>query len=136
MTTVEPAARQVPPEIASLLDAWVKKRGQHIFIHYSIGVVGILSSVAAAVDLYSRWAGLWSLISSSCIAFLAFGNPRKEYSKFARAVRVLYAAALRYRYNDLEMGELLDAVERGEAIIENYENDDAPSVRQIRDSLN
>lgn len=131
----EAAPRTVPPEVSSLLDAWVKKRGLHIFIHYSIGVVGILASCAAAADRYSRWASLWMVISSFSIAFLAFGNPRKEYSKFARAVRVLYAATLRYRYQMIEMRELVEAVERGESIIENFENDDGPSVRQIRDSL-
>lgn len=131
----EPTVRNVPPEISALLHAWVKKRGQHIFIHYSIGVVGIFSSVAAAVDTYSRWASLWMVISSFCIAFLGFGNPRKEYSKFAHAVRVLYMATLRYRYGQIEMKELLKAVERGETIIQNYESDDPPSLRQIRDSL-
>lgn len=135
MTMTEAPVRNVPPEISSLLDAWVKKRGQHIFIHYSIGVVGIASSVAAAADAYSRWAGLWMVVSSFCMAFLAFGNPRKEYNKFAQAVRVLYMATLRYRYGEIHMGELLMAAERGETIIQNYESDDAPSVRQIRDSL-
>ena len=129
------AAREVPPEITSLLRAWVKKRGLHIFIHYSIGVAGILASVAAAVDKYSRWSSLWMVISSFCIAFLAFGNPRREYSKFAQAVRVLYMATLRYCYGQIEMKELLKAAERGETIIQNHESDDAPSVRQIRDSL-
>ena len=130
-----PATRDVPPEVASLLDAWVKRRGLHIFLHYSVGVVGLASSAAAAADAYSRWASLWMVVSSFCIAFLAFGNPRKEYSKFARAVRVLYAAILRYRYHDLDMDGLLNAVERGEAIIESFENDDGPSLRQIRESL-
>lgn len=137
MTTMlpTPAARDVPPEVTSLLAAWVRKRGQAIFLHYSVGVVGILSSVVAAVDMYSRWASLWMVISSFCIAFQSFGNPRKEYGKFARAVRVLYAAVLRYRYHGLDMDGLLTAVERGEAIIENLDNDDGPSVRQIRDGL-
>ena len=131
----EPTGRAVPPEVASLLHAWVKRRGQHIFLHYSIGVVGILGSVAAAADRYSRWSSLWMVISSFCIAFLAFGNPRREYGKFAQAVRVLYMATLRYRYGEIEIKELLKAVERGETIIQSYESDDAPSVRQIRDSL-
>jgi hypothetical protein len=130
-----PETRDVLSEISSLLAAWVKRRGLHIFIHYAVGVVGIFASVAAAADAYSRWASLWMVLSSFCMAVLAFGNPRKEYSKFARAVRVLYSAVLRYRYHELEMGDLLLAVERGEAIIENYENDDTPSVRQIRESL-
>jgi hypothetical protein len=130
-----PAIRDVPPEVASLLDAWVKRRGMHIFLHYSVGVVGLASSAAAAADAYSRWASLWMVVSSFCIAFLAFGNPRKEYSKFARAVRVLYAAILRYRYHGLDMDGLLNAVERGEAIIESFENDDGPSLRQIRETL-
>lgn len=129
------AVRDVPPEIAALLKAWVRRRGLHIFLHYSVGVAGLASSAAAAADAYSRWASLWMVVSSFCIAFLAFGNPRKEYSKFARAVRVLYAAILRYRYRELEMDGLLNAVERGEAIIESAENDDGPSVRQIRESL-
>lgn len=134
MTTAS-AVRDVPPEIAELLHAWVKKRGQHIFLHYSVGVAGLASSAAAAADAYSRWASLWMVVSSFCIAFLAFGNPRKEYNKFARAVRVLYAAILRYRYHDPDMEALLSAVERGETIIESAENDDGPSVRQIRESL-
>lgn len=127
--------REVPPEVSSLLQAWVKRRGHHIFIHYSIGVVGIFASVAAAVDTYSRWASLWMVISSFCIAFVGFGNPRREYSKFAHAVRVLYMATLRYRYGEIEMKELLKAVEQGETIIQNYESDDPPSLRQIRDTL-
>lgn len=136
MPTMNDTRREVPPEVASLLDSWVRKRGLHIFLHYSVGVVGILSSVAAGVDAYSRWGGVWAVISSFCVAFLAFGNPRKEYSKFAQAVRVLYTATLRYRYGEIEITELLKAVERGETIIQNYETDYAPSARQIRDSLN
>lgn len=127
--------REVPPEVASLLRAWVRKRGLHIFIHYSIGVAGIFASVAAAADAYSRWASLWMLISSFCIAVLGFGNPRREYNKFAHAVRVLYMATLRYRYGEIEMNELLKAVAQGETIIQNYESDDGPSLRQIRDTL-
>lgn len=135
MTMGHASVREVPSEIASLLHAWVKRRGLHIFIHYAIGVVGILASVAAAADRYSRWSSLWMVLSSFCIACLAFSNPRREYSKFAQAVRVLYMATLRYRYGEIEMKELLAAVERGETIIQNHETDDAPSVRQIRDSL-
>jgi hypothetical protein len=135
MTITETTVRDVPPEVASLLHAWVKRRGQHIFIHYFIGVVGILASVVAAVDMYSPWASLWMVISSFCIAFVGFGNPRREYSKFAHAVRVLYMATLRYRHGQIEMKELLNAVEQGETIIQSYESDDPPSLRQIRDSL-
>jgi hypothetical protein len=135
MTMTEAAPRTVPPEVSSLLDAWVKKRGLHIFIHYSIGVVGILASCAAAADRYSPWASLWMVVSSFCMTFLAFGNPRKEYNKFARAVRVLYSATLRYRYGLIEAAELLDAVDRGEAIIDSAESDDAPSLQRLRESL-
>lgn len=131
----EEAAREVPPEIAALLHAWIKRRGLHIFIHYAIGAVGIFASVAAAADRYSRWSSLWMVISSFCIACLAFSNPRREYSKFAQAVRVLYIATLRYKYGEIEMKDLLKAVERGETLIQSHESDDAPSVRQIRDSL-
>jgi hypothetical protein len=135
MIMTDTTIREVPPEIFSLLRAWVKRRGHHIFIHYSIGVLGILASVAAAADAYSRWASLWMVVSSFCIAFVGFGNPRREYDKFARAVRVLYIATLRYRYGQIEMKELLKAVERGETIIQSYESDDGPSLRQIRDGL-
>ncbi|WP_329685550.1 hypothetical protein [Longimicrobium sp.] len=129
------AARDVPREIADRLAAWVRRRRHAIFVHYFVGVLGILSSVAAAADAYSRWASLWMVVSSFCMGFMAFGNPRKEYGKFARAVRVLEAAILRYRYHDPDVEALLAAAERGEAIIEHYENDDGPSLRQVRDGL-
>jgi hypothetical protein len=137
MNTIAPtiAAPHVPPEVASRLSAWVLRRRHAIFLHYCVGVLGILSSVAAAADAYSRWASLWMVISSFCMGFMAFGNPRKEYSKFARAVRVLESAILRYRYHEPDMNALLAAVDRGEAIIENYENDEGPSLRQVREGL-
>lgn len=127
--------REVPSEVSKLLDEWVRKRKRYIFVHYILGVTGILASAAAFADAYSRWASLWMVISSICMAIMAFGNPRRHYEKFARSVRVLYAAVLRYRYHQLDMDGLLSAVERGEAIIENYENDEGPSLRQIRDGM-
>lgn len=134
-TMLQTATPDVPPEVSSRLAAWVLRRRHAIFLHYCVGVLGILSSVAAAADAYSRWASLWMVVSSFCMGFMAFGNPRKEYSKFARAVRVLEAAILRYRYQEPDMAALLAAVDRGEAIIESFENDEGPSLRQVRDGV-
>jgi hypothetical protein len=128
MTDVTP--RDVPPEVSQLLDAWTRKRGQQIAIHHVVGVTGIAASVAAASGVYQP--SLCASVSTLCIAYLAFGNPRKEYGKFARAVRVLYTAVLRYRYHEIDRKALFNAVERGETLIQKAEADDLPSARQIQ----
>lgn len=125
--TIQP--RDVPSEVSDLLGAWVRKRGHYIFLHYLLGIVALATSIAfvAEMALVQDWSPrrvfACVLISSLCVLTLVFAHPLKEYGKFASAIRVLYTAVLRYRYQVIEMPELLRAVEHGEAIIQRVEDD-------------
>lgn len=129
------AVRPVPDQVSGRLHVWVQKRQLYIFTHYSVGIIGLFASVAAGSGLFSTWASIFAFVSTLCIAILAFSNPRKEYSKFARASRVLDLAVLRYQHHQMELQDLLNAVELGEKIIEKAESDDLPSAQQVRSAL-
>jgi hypothetical protein len=127
--------RPVPNEVSQLLQVWLQKRKLYNFAHYGVGIVGLFASVAAGSGLFSTRASIFAFVSTLCIAILAFSNPRKEYGKFARAGRVLYMAVLRYRHHQIDLSDLLNAVEQGEKIIEKAESDDIPSAQQVRSAL-
>jgi hypothetical protein len=133
MENIDP--RAVPPQVSQLLETWVQKRQLYNFTHYSVGIVGLFASVAAGSGLFSPYASIFAFISTLCIAVLAFSNPRKEYGKFARAGRVLHMAVLRYQLREIELRDLINAVEQGEKIIEKAESDDLPSGQQVRSAL-
>jgi hypothetical protein len=44
-------------------------------------------------------------------------------------------AVLRYQHRQIELADLLNAVEQGEKIIEKAESDDLPSAHQVRSAL-
>jgi hypothetical protein len=127
--------RAVPPQVSKLLDAWVQKRQLYNFTHYGVGIVGLFASVAAGSGFFAASASVFAFVSTLSIAILAFSNPRKEYGKFARAGRVLYMAVLRYQHRQIDLADLLNAVEQGEKIIEKAESDDLPSAHQVRSAL-
>jgi hypothetical protein len=127
--------RPVPNEVSQVLQAWLQRRRLYNFVHYSVGVVGLVASVAAGSGLLSALSSMFAFMSTVCIAILAFSNPRKEYGKFARASRVLHMAVLRYQLRQIDLNDLLNAVEQGEKIIEKAESDDIPSAQQVRSAL-
>lgn len=135
MNDLDIESRRVPNEVSQVLQAWLQRRRLYNFAHYSVGIVGLIASVAAGSGLFSAFASMFAFMSTLCIAILAFSNPRKEYGKFARAGRVLHMAVIRYKLHQIELSDLLNAVEQGEKIIEKAESDDIPSAQQVRSAL-
>jgi len=86
--------------------------------HNLLGLLGILGSLVALTGLPGVWTKGATIITGFAIAAMTMWNPRREYMKFARAWRVLDAAARRYRYGQATLPQLFTAIELGEAIIE------------------
>ena len=128
--------RAVPSEVSHFLKAWLWRRRLSIALHNTMGIVGLAASLGASSGLLSGSPQVWAFISALSIAVLAFVNPRREYTKFAKAVRVLDVAILRYRHGIYGIEELVDAVERGEAIIGEVEDrEEVGSAEQVKKSL-
>lgn len=114
----------LPPEIQDRLDEWHKILKRASIYHYTLGISGVTASaLAAAFD--GSISKLLAAASAACIAALGFAKPDRRYLKFVRAWRVLDSAAMRYRYNNLSDKELLDALDRGEQLITEFEMETA-----------
>ncbi len=115
---IEPT-HEVPAEVQERLNSW--KRGRQIMgttAHNLLGLLGILGSLVALTGLPGVWTKGATIVTGFAIAAMTMWNPRREYIKFARAWRVLDAAARNYRYGLATLPQLFDAVALGEAIIE------------------
>lgn len=54
-------------------------------------------------------------------ALIGFVQPERRYLKFVRAWRVLDVAVLKFKLGLIGIKELADALERGEALISEFE---------------
>jgi hypothetical protein len=77
------------------------------------------SAVAAAVG--GDWARGFSAVAAVLTAVLGFVQPERRYLKFVRAWRVLDSAAIKFRLGQAGIKELIEAVDRGEALITEFE---------------
>lgn len=112
----------IPPEIQNRIKMWYRLFMRATYSHYFFGTIGVASSaISAATD--GGIAKMLAALSATCIAILGFAQPDRKYVKFVRAWRILDIAALRYRYHQIDIKELLEAVERGEKVITDFENE-------------
>lgn len=107
-----------PDEVELRLKTW--KTWWRIFVHahYLLGIVGVLSStLAAALPKDLSWlVSLCAVVSACCFAVIGFVNPDKRYIGLVRAWRVLDVANARWKRGLITEAELLDVMQRCEAL--------------------
>ena len=110
----------IPQDIRQRLMEWRKLWTDSAKIYYAFGGLSVAaSSVAAAVggDVARYLAAAAAVLT----ALIGFVQPERRYLKFVRAWRVLDVAVLKFKLGLIGIKELADALERGEALISEFE---------------
>lgn len=124
MATGNLPEQEPPSDIVGRLKAWHGLWWWSAVYHYALGVLGVACSAVAATDVpHVRQAA--ATLAAVCFAVIGFVNPQRRYLKFVRAWRTLDSACRRFRHSNLPIEYLLDAVDRGEQIITEIEQDTA-----------
>jgi hypothetical protein len=115
--------RQLPSQVANILDVWDTLFHRWWVYHYLLGIAGLLSSiiVAAGYRLFSQQIiSILSLLAAICMGLITFLMPSKRARAYVAAWRLLNDACNRYINDDtFTIKELLDAQKKGEDIISN-----------------
>jgi len=118
--------RECPDEIKSRLSCWYKLYHRMNMTHYIVGILGVATSALAAAINNGEASRILAAIAAICIAILGFVKPERKCMKFVRAWRILDAAAIRYRYGQADLDSLFKAIERGEQLIAEFEQELSP----------
>ncbi len=113
--------RELPTDVASRLKAWKILWKSWAIGHYALGGASVAASAFASSTEGSN-AKYLAASAAVLTALIGFMQSERRYFKFVRAWRVLDVAALRYKLGQLGEKELVDAVERGEALITEFED--------------
>jgi hypothetical protein len=122
----------VPDEVSVRLQQWRGLWIRSAGYHYFFGIAGVTASSLAAIDFgegYQWLSKLLPTIAALCLAVLGFVHPDRRYQKFVRAWRALDPVVLKYKYGRATLDDVFAAIERGESIITEYEQEIAP--RQV-----
>jgi len=117
---------EIPKEVKERLDAWQRLFMQSTAWHKFLGVTGVAASTLAAIDFGEKYAlapRLLAALAAVCLAVLGFWQLDRRYQKFVRAWRTLDPVAMKFAYGKATLDELFKAVERGEAIITDFEQE-------------
>ena len=115
------ATQPLPPDIDKRLDYWHDLWNSSAKYHYFFGVVSVGASVIST-SMEGNPAKAFSIVAAIATALIGFMHPERRYMKFVRAWRVLDVAAMRYRHGLIDKAALIDAVERGEGLIAEFED--------------
>lgn len=115
----------VPLEVRTRIEAWYALFTRAMYSHYFFGVVGVAAATISAATGGAMGKAL-AAASAICLAVLGFVQPDRKYLKFSRAWSILDVAALRYRYGEATLAELMDALDHGEQVITEFEQDTQP----------
>ncbi len=116
--------KKVPEEIQERLDQWRGLWSWSAGYHYFVGVVGVTASSLATIDFgIDLVPKLLAAAAAVCLAVLGFVQPDRRYQKFVRAWRTLDPVVLRYKYGEATIDDVFDALQRGESIISEYEQE-------------
>jgi hypothetical protein len=132
MSTEAPSKEPVeamPLEVSERLDYWHGLWRRSAQYHYVFGVVSVAASVIST-SLEGGQAKVFSIVAAIATAMIGFMHPERRYMKFVRAWRVLDVAAMRYRHGLIGKAALIDAVERGEAAIAEFEDKNEGSAAE------
>jgi hypothetical protein len=106
----------IPPEVQRRLDTWRPLWRIFLWLHYALGVLGVLSSALAAALPVSWLVTLFAVISACCFAVIGFVSPERRYLGLIRAWRTLDVAATQYKNGLLSLEELLAWLKRCEEV--------------------
>ena len=115
------ATHDLPPDVDKRLDYWHGLWNSSAKYHYFFGVVSVAASVIST-SMDGNPAKAFSIVAAIATALIGFMHPERRYMKFVRAWRVLDVAAMRYRHGLIDKAALIDAVERGESLIAEFED--------------
>jgi hypothetical protein len=115
------ATQDLPPDVDKRLDYWHGLWNSSAKYHYFFGVVSVAASVIST-SMEGNPAKAFSIVAAIATALIGFMHPERRYMKFVRAWRVLDVAAMRYRHGLIDKAALIDAVERGESLIAEFED--------------
>ena len=122
ITTVSSAdVPALPAGIQKRLNYWHGLGSRSAAYHYLFGVVSVAASVIST-SLDGQQAKTFSIIAAIATAMIGFMHPERRYMKFVRAWRVLDVAAMRYEHGLIDKSALLDALDRGESLIAEFED--------------
>lgn len=105
---------KLPSKLVNRLKSWERTHRLYFILHYFIGIVGVLASTLASSKLFWN-PQILSIISTVCIAVLAFVRPEREHIRFWQAWKTLDSAVIRYESGLVNLEEVVDALDRGEA---------------------
>lgn len=122
--------RALPPGVSGKHLAWRRLWQWSARFHYIAGGLSVFCSAVAAIG--GDAAQYFATAAAVLTALIGFVHPERQYLKFVRAWRVLDIAAVRYSLGLIGVKELVDAVERGETLIADFEGalDKAPAQPQ------
>jgi hypothetical protein len=111
----------LPEDVSERLAYWHGLWRRSAQYHYLFGVVSVAASVIST-SLEGGQAKSFSIIAAIATALIGFMHPERRYMKFVRAWRVLDVAAMRYEHGLINRAALIDALERGESLIAEFED--------------
>jgi hypothetical protein len=114
------SVQAIPPDIGSRLSYWQGLWERSAKYHYFFGVISVAASVIST-SVEGTPAKICSIIAAISTSLIGFMHPERRYMKFVRPWRVLEVAAMRYRHGLIDKAALIDAVERGESLIAEFE---------------
>jgi hypothetical protein len=127
------ATQPLPPDVDKRLDYWHGLWNASAKYHYFFGVVSVGASVIST-SMEGTPAKAFSIVAAIATALIGFMHPERRYMKFVRAWRVLDVAAMRYRHGLIDKAALIDAVERGESLIAEFEDKHDASADANKDA--
>ena len=111
----------LPKDVGERLAYWHGLWKRSAQYHYLFGVGSVAASVIST-SLEGGQAKSFSIIAAIATALIGFMHPERRYMKFVRAWRVLDVAAIRYEHGLINRAALIDALERGESLIAEFED--------------
>jgi hypothetical protein len=121
VTPQEAATVALPRDVDQRLSFWYGLWHRSSMYHYFFGVVSVAASVIST-STEGTAAKVCSIVAAIATSLIGFMHPERRYLKFVRAWRVLDLAAMRYRHGLIDEAALIDAVEKGEACIAEFED--------------
>jgi hypothetical protein len=115
---------EIPPDVEHIYNDWNWYRRVWWFLHYLIGIAGMMASLTVAnKPQFLQDAPLFlnaiAWLSALCVGLLVFLEPRKRARAYTTAWRVLHKRIGEYRHGT-EPGSktnLLEGISQGEEFI-------------------
>jgi hypothetical protein len=120
VTSSEDGPIALPRDVDQRLAFWHGLWHRSSMYHYFFGVISVAASVIST-STEGTAAKVCSIVAAIATSLIGFMHPERRYLKFIGAWRVLDVAAMRYRHGLIDKAALIDAVEKGESSIAEFE---------------